>query len=459
MPVYMELLDLNEEFKKADSKIIINDLPARTEADIEYFHSLIRKTYDSDIISVIPRCECPDDNGLQGEHLIGEICDICGTAVKPAIDADIHPILWFRSPEGVAPLMNPAIWLMLSDRFSKSKYRVLQWLTDRHYRPGNKEPEVIEKLRQAGFQRGYNAFYERFDEIMAFLFSQPEFSKKRNDWKFVIGMLKTTEPHLPSLEDPALDPLYELIKHYRDRIFSRYIPLPNRCMLVMVKSATGTYAEESTFDIINVLNTMLSIDRDHYDKSAASVENRTARILSMLVSYIQKVFKTNMTGKSALPRKHLYAGRGNFTFRCVITSHPEIHRHDEIHMPWGAACGVFQLHIIPRLMRGGVTKRGQQYRFTLNQAMGYLYAHIYRYSEILDEIFKDLIKQSPYDGIPCIFNRNPTQTQGSAQRGFITKVKPKAEDTTADISDLCCTTLNACNQASLSEMAMLRSFN
>lgn len=399
MPLFSRLRSLDADFHNSPTPpVIINDLPARTEADREYFNNMIRQTFTTDMISMLPRCECPDDRGLKGEHLIGVICEECGTPVKESFEKDIQPNLWFRRPQGVEKLLSPIIWIMLTNRFSKSKYSIIQWLTDRTYRPAMKPPAIIERMKLLNIPRGYNHFVQNFDALMDWLFEQSDFKKTKTITNSIIDML--------DIEDPDSDALRQLIRDNRDIIFSDYIPIPNRSLLVLDSSALGIYGEGSTFDMLNTLNTMLSIDKDFYDKSANTIENRTARIMAMMGSYYATIYNVNMSKKAALMRKNVYAGRGNFSFRAVITSHEELHDHDEIHIPWCIAVAIFQMMLVPTMMMGGVTKTGLQYKFTENEAVGHLYSHVYQYCPMLAELLDDLIAKSPGNYISVTIQRN-----------------------------------------------------
>jgi hypothetical protein len=325
---------------------------------------------------------------------------------------------------------------MLNHRFSKAKYSVLQWLTDRTYRPVNgKVPVIIEKMQQAGIPRGYNSFVQNFDEIVNWLLEQPDFKKRRTAPPAIINMLE--------IDDPNADPLRQLLRDHRDKIFSDYLPIPNRSLLVLDAAATGLYAEGTTFDMLNVLNTMLSIDKDFHDKSPTTIENRTARILAMMSGYYKKIFETNLSKKPGLFRKNAYAGRGNLSFRAVITSHEDIHDEDEIYIPWCVAAAIFQLQIVPKLMAGGVTRSGVEYRFTENEAVAHMYGHIYRFCPILSELFDQLIEDSPGGYIGCEQQRNPSLSQGSAQFVRITRIKKNPWDMTVSMSDLIAQAMNA----------------
>lgn len=388
MPLFLQLSDLDATFhSNVNPAIIINDLESKTEDNREYFESLIRETFTSDMVSVLPKCQCGE---LKGEHLIGELCETCNTVVRQSIEEDIAPSLWFRKPNGIEKLMNPIVWIMLSNRFTRSKFRILQWLTDRTYNPTEKKPDIVHRMIAEGVPRGYNNFVQNFDSIMAYLFAQKDFKLKKGATNFILDMLDITHP--------SQDPLQQLIQDHRNILFCDYIPIPNRSLLVLEKNALGTYVDNTVVDIQDTLNTMLSIDKDYYDKNITTVENRTAKIMAMLTSYYMDLFRKNFSPKEGMIRKHVYGGRGNHGFRAVITSHEDIHNHDEIFIPWCIGVTVWRLHLMNRLMRRD-TKHGG---YTHNQAIEMLMSHVNVYSPILHELIDDIIKDTPNGRGPAV---------------------------------------------------------
>lgn len=402
MPLYLELLSLDHMFHNSKTEpIILNDLPSKTAVDRDYFNNLVKETFTSDVVSVLPKCQCGD---LKGEHLLGEVCDVCNTPVKQSIEDDISPLLWFRRPhpEGGQPvekLINPMVWIMLDDRFTKSKFRIMNWLTDRNYAPAIKRPPIIDQMIADGIPRGYNNFVQNFDTILDYLFNVTDFKMKKSKIGFLLDMLE--------IKHPSQDPLQEVLTNYRHCIFSDYIPVLNRSLLVMEQNATGNYIDSSIVDIKDALNTMLSIDRDHFNQNPMAVENRTAKILSMLTDYYRNLFNKNLKPKEGLIRQHAHGARSNHAFRAVITSHEKVHDHDEIWIPWCVGVTVFQLHILNKLMRRDHPHGG----YTHNEALGLLYSHVHKYHAGLDAILKELIASSPDPrGIPCLMQRNKCQS-------------------------------------------------
>lgn len=399
MPNYQELLNLDQVFQSSKDQIIINDLRNLTVEDRKQFTDMIRETFTSDMVSVMPRCSCGE---LRGEYLVGQTCDLCQTPVKQIIEEDIAPKVWFRKPANIRKLVNPIIWIMLTQRFSKNRFSLIQWLTDRNYgsNTGVKLPKIVHKLVADNIPRGYNAFIDNFDEILTYLFALPDYQYPKN--RRIIRYLVDSFPEFSGM-GPNADPLRALLARHRDCVFCDYIPLPNKSLLVLERSALGDYGEAVMFDMVNILNTMVSIDQDFHDHNRITIENRTARILGMLANYYQEYFKSNLSPKEGLIRRNVYGGRGNHGFRAVITSHEDIHNHDEIYIPWCVGVTVFRQHLLNRLMNRNLPYGG----LTHNEAVGLLMSHVNKFHPVLDQIFKEMIATSPSGrGIACMNQRN-----------------------------------------------------
>ena len=431
MPTYLALEDYDELYRnRPASSIDINDLPNRTEEDREYFNNLVSETYTADMISIVPKCS--DDCGrTTGEVNVGITCEHCGNQVKPTFAEQIASTVWFRRPDGVEKLMNPHVWSMISSRFTRSGYKILNYLTDRNYAPRVQIPQPVQEVITAGIPRGYNYFVQNFDEIMAFLFSLKNFRVKRKDILFATDMLKITHP--------SGDPLQQLIAENRDKIFSDHIPLPNKTLLVMEKTSSSIWIDNTILSIRDVMNTMFSIDKDHREQNVQSKENRTSKSLSLLADYYAGYFQSNLSPKSGVFRQNMYAGRSNYAFRAVITSHEDITDHDEIYIPWGVGVAAWRQHLLNHLME----PRDSYPRMALNTAIDFLYAHVGKYHERLDHLFKLLISETTTGGFLCVQQRNPSLMQGSAQVVRITKVKTNPHDTTVSMNDLIATSQNA----------------
>ena len=369
------MLDLNKVFSQlSEAPIIINDLINNSEEDKELIKELITTRYSSDMITLLPSCRC----GLtKGEFAVGVNgtckCSFCGTAVKSSIENDIEPTIWFRKPNGVAPLMSPILWIMLKNRFKKSGFNIIQWLTDTTYRPTVKQPTVVTKILEAGVQRGYNNFVENFDAIMTFLFNLKDLKK----------------------EDGGF--LQALILENRAHIFSDYIPIPNKSLLIIEKTNVGVYVDPIIVEAVDAIEMLVSIDKNFHDQNPRVKENRTAKAMSKLSDFCEKFYKLNLSPKSGQFRRHIFGTRTNFSFRAVITSLTDTHRYDEIHVPWGIGLTAFRPHLLNKLMKTGMD---------LNSAIGLLLGHIEKYHPMLDGFLQEIVNEAPGQGLVVCLQRN-----------------------------------------------------
>ena len=366
-----------------------------TEDDRVKVRNTIATRFESDTFSTIPSCVCGETKGMDS---LGEICPQCNNVVKQTIEDNIDPICWFRAPGpsakegGVELLINPVIWIMLRERFGKQSFCLISWLTDSTYRSKKDPPAYLEKIKAKGFKRSYNYFVRNFDEIFEYLISMREFKIKN----------KNSE-----------DSLERLIKEYRDRIFSKYLPLPNKSILILQKTNSGVYADASVSVAIDAIESIAGFDINERDLSLRLKEDRTARTLNKLqdfyIGYLKRIYEQ----KPGFLRKHTAATRAHFCVRSVVSSLTDDAWHDEVYASWQDGLVLFRPHIIGKLLRRG---------YTHNNAVSLLLSSINDYNEVLADILQELIDESG-GGIPVTEQRPPTLKQGSLKIKYITKFK------------------------------------
>jgi hypothetical protein len=326
---------------------------------------------------------------------------------------DIEPVIWLKKPDSVEKLINPIVLMMLIKRFTKSGFSVVEWLINTAYSPAHKTPDkILGKLISSGVERGYNNFVTNFDIIMETLFSITEFAPKSQKYE--------------KRADGKIDYLKQLLYDFKTTVFSEYLPLPNKAVLIFDTQHLGTYADPSVMTAVDAINTMVSIDRDFYDQSTKTKQNRTAKAMVMLCDYYDETLKL-MAHKQGHFRRHMYGSRTNFSFRAVITSVTAGSNYDEIEAPWCMGVTAFRLHMLNKLQKHGLG---------LNESIGFLYKHTNKYHKLLERFMKEMVNESPDKGIWVILQRNPSLLQGSAQRVRITKFKTNPQDQTIGMNIL-----------------------
>lgn len=411
MGVCATLIDFDDEFSKLKiPPVILNDVPDNTVDDKEAVNNNIFTKYTSDLLSNIPQCEC---GNITGEYNRGIICSECGTSVKAPI-GDLESFVWVRAPEGVTSLINPAAWMMLTKFFSKKNARgsfnIIRYIADPTYKSETITPAYVGVVEERGInKRGINYFIQNFDNITEILFSLPEFEK---DQKIII----------------------EFINRYRAVLFPRYLPLPNKALLVIEENASGTWVDPTLIGGIDAIRTLVSIDDPLLNHSQRVKENRAIKCIDRLSDFYMETYQSTLAKKEGVFRKNLFGWRMHFSFRAVISSITEPHQYDQIHIPWSVAINVLELHLVNKLTKLGMSP---------NKIKSYLYAHTNKYSEVLDRIFKELINESPFGGIHCVMVRHPSLERGSCQALKIASVKTDPNDNTIGMSILIVKAYNA----------------
>lgn len=409
MPVILELEDHDAIYETVKDRVImINDLANTTEEDKERIKALTITQLNSDTISTIPRCRC---EATKGKYAIGKTCPVCKEVVQSTIDESVRSMLWFRRPGPVKKLINPVVFAMLSNYFTKNSYNAIQYLTDSSYSPTTREPKEIDKLSRFGFERDLNYFTENFDEI--FLALMDVFSPK------------ASKPY---------GPLIDFISKYRRIIFSNFQPILNKSLFVADKTNLGIYMEDSIKDALDAIYHVVSIDKDFYERNPKVIVNRTARMQARQAAFYYDYIGTNFQPKPGHFRRHVVGSRLNFCGRGVITSETGNHRHDEIGIPWRIAVPIFQHHLAGKLMRHG---------YDHNKALSMIYKHVCVYNPLIHKFLDEIFKEFPGGRGPAfILHRNPTLGSGSMQRVF-GRLKTDVRDSTISMSILIVVAPNA----------------
>jgi len=381
--------------------IILNDYVALTQEAKDRLSRVTTTSYDnSDVYANEPAC---DGGHLHGAIRKGMMCPECHTPVRDPFDGVLNTRVWIRSPNRVAPLVNPVVWNMLTRALTRNNVNVLEWLTNTDYSPPTITPEMMQLL-DAGFSRGYNRFIENFDRILTCLISNRGPSAKK------------------------LKEIQEVVAAYRDCVFTKFLPLPNKALLVVEKTHTAQYVEDVAVQLLEVIRMMTGIDKQLPMLNQRQLENRTAKSMFGLRSYYDNVYRTQIAKKSGLTRKNVYGGRVHWSVRAVISSRTDPHKYDEIMIGWGHAVTVLSVHIKSKLMR----KHG----YSPGRAAALINAHTHSHHPLIQEVLEELFRETPGQRMAALFVRNPTLGQSSVQRLNVPTFKLDPNDPTTSFSIL-----------------------
>lgn len=381
--------------------VVLNDLEGVTKVDRLHIEQLTTSVFNqTDVFSNEPHCEC---GKTTGGYNVGIICARCHTPVTELFSNELTPRVWLRNPNGVALLMNPLVWTMLSEKFKVSGFNLIEWLCNTDYvAPGTPPLELLDEVRALGIQRGYNNFVNNFDHVLERLYSLRRFAKTRGD-------------HLSML-----------LAEQRECVFSTHLPLPNKALLIKEDTNVGPFIDQMVVSILNAIQMIRSIDTKTATFSVRQKENRTVKTLVELAAFYYESYHQLFAKKPGLIRRQVCGTRCHWSSRAVISSNTDPHIYDELELSWGQAITLFTVHLKNKLFKLG---------YTPNEAASLLYEYTNKYSQLLDQLLKELLDETPNKrGFYCIFVRNPSLSRSSTQRMRITKFKCDVDDQTTSLS-------------------------
>ena len=407
--LYQKLKNMDLYFKTADgNKIIINDLDYLNIGDINKANQMLMTVYDTDVINTKPVCMC----GLnKGRYLLGVTCPECGTVVTDPLKQRT-PIMWMKRLDSMEKFINPTYWVQLK-RLLGGKLDYVRWLCDTSYNPPGDIPRHVRHVETLLGGREYNLFTRNIDKVLVYLATLSDYSSngKQKEISILLNQYVNT----------------------KDTVLSNFMPMVNSKLFVMENTSKGKITNLTVSDMIDVV--MMWIKNSSTNVTIRKKSNSTAIVLSKLATLYESYFKDFISQKPGIFRKHVFSARSHFTFRAVIIAMAGTHDYDEIHVPWSIGVTAFRPHILNKL----IIRKGYSY----NAANKLLYRSVNKYSEVIDEILRELIAEAPNGKLYVNMQRNPTLLAGSSQRVRISRFKTDIYDRTVSISPLIAVSMNA----------------
>lgn len=418
MPI-TKLINFEEEYQKLHTTpIIANTIDVSTEEGKEVFNSLLLSVYEGDSLKPAPQCSCVIEP-LRGKFRVGEVCSKCGDPVEEVFDTDIVSNIWLVPLPDTGAFITPLAWDFLQKSMRLDSTDCLRYLVDPYYSiKGRKVPPrlkvIIDELIPK-YGRGLKSFYENFDEFMEYFIHKSNKSNSKQNIKRLLD-------------------LDAFIKHNRDRIFTRFLPVPNRVMFPVEKNGNTQYANANISLIVDAVRVIQEGQSRSESLSHNALESRMIKCIELFSKYHYENIKKPIGSKNGFIRQHIFGGRWHFSSRAVIVSIYEPHDFRELHLPWAVAMEQYHVQLVNKLLKRGLDPQS---------AYDLLKKHSITYSPTIDEIFKELIDESPYLGLPIVLQRNPTLRRPSAILVYVTKVKTDCTDHTISISTGNLTGMNA----------------
>lgn len=404
---------------KSDDLVILNDIPAETEADREVLKNTLYRIYEEDAIDVIPKCGCKDNHCiLPGEFNVGQKGPKCGVIVRNPYTDELTINRWIRVPDGVGSFINPQVWAVINGalgvRTTAASFSPLQYLTDTRYRVKDKKNLRYIKLVELGIPRGYNYFCDNFFDIM--------------DLVLIPKISKYTKRELQEVKTFLL--------MFKDCIFTEYLPLPDKTLFTMEKINLNTLGDKNLTHILEGVLNILNVAADTRFTDTDALGSVVANGIESIAAYYHEFGKSSIDPKPGITRKQIIGAREPFTARGIITSQWDIHDYATLMPPWCIALSIFRLHLINKMTKDNIPLRKQYDLLHVYQLRAS--RTIYKYlKEILDVEFDGLT------GFPCEFNRNPTLDRLSGQYFAIADINKDPDIRSIFLSVLCLAGPNA----------------
>jgi hypothetical protein len=369
MGYYLEVVDHEKAFNNLPyAPVFVNDFSPETVEGREKLSQLLTTTYDGDTIESIPKCQCGETRGTPNK---GKQCPYCPSICDDVFGSDINPVVWIRPPESIARLCNPIIWSILQEHYSKSDTCYISWFANKDYKYNPDHEPLINSLRNAGFDRGWNSFVKNYKEIITFLHNN--------------GYGKTADSKLTT--KIRRESVFKMLVDFYPVTFTKYLPIPNRIAFVTETTTAGKVVDPSQVECLDAIRAICSVSGTEGKYSQRVTENRVYRFQEQISNYYKVNYKDIIGRKEGMSRHHVFGSRLEFTARGVITSISNSHDYDECHMPWTMAIGLFRIHISNKLDKLGYTPREKSCKLSLAAN---------HFDHEVADILNSLIEESPY---------------------------------------------------------------
>lgn len=405
--VYLEFVPVDGYYNEIQNgKILLNNFSSATSAaDID---KNLLTTYTDGTFNNIPQCNC-------GKHKVGYLegkeCPDCGSVIESIIKKK-HPLVWFKRYPETERFISPYFWVCLRNILS-TKIDVLRYLSDTKYNPPVDMPDWVRQLViRLEYKRGYSNMIDNMELIIEFAIKHSKF-KERNKYQ-------------------ELEIFLEIWRTQKHVILNDYMGLFNKRLFVMEETKMGNYTNLILGEVKSVAYNYLLNNSEL--TPIEKKENTMSRLVHGMANIVNNYLVENLQGKFGDFRKHFTGARMPFSFRTVIRSFKDEHR-DNIHIPWAAGITTLRPHLLNLLVN--------RHKMSYKKASAYLYEHVKKYSELLDECFQTLINESIFGGIVVLYTRNPSLPMGSTQYKAITRVKKDVYDNTTSLSNLTVRPFNA----------------
>lgn len=406
----LKILDFDTYYKESIDTILLNKLNYSSSDYAKELHSHIFS--NSDDMDMVATCMC---GRYRGDFYEGMKCTDCNTYVSNNFDIDIalkHKS-WLTMPEGIPGVLNPTAYFVLATWLSSKTDNYIDNIL-------NTKIPLHPSLEGVVLGRGFKYFYDNFDFIMNFFMTQ----------------------HGPTIQSVSKSSKIPYIKYFiatnRQKIFCTKLPVLSNLLHPVTtdkEEHSYKYVDKSCEDLFNAIGDLAHLEFSPLKNRSLSTTDRIMyNAYKSYITYIKDIDDTRLNGKRALIRGHLFGARYHFSFRSVITPITGEHDFDDLLIPWKICVNSLKIHILGRLLATG--------KMNLGDAIAKHRKALFSYDADIHAIMQRFIDESPYKGLPVLYNRNPSLKRGSIQLLF-GQIKLDIDDETCSLSPLAIKDMNA----------------
>lgn len=410
MGTYFQPNSYTQMHAECEKPQYVNDMLDITTEQREKNTGKIGETQVGNTLDIVPRCGCHRLKGHYYENMPDLTCDNCGEPVVEVFRDNVTTTLWLRQPRGVAPLIKLNVFEMMHSLLmatTRNKFDILAYIVDPYYKVANLPKTVlydlevvIQIIAENGGKRGYSQFINNFDNYLRLF----------------------REKILVSGDAYQVKCFYELIDKLKaeDKLFSEYLPLPNRTLLIQERSDSTAdmariYMDDTMAAIFDAINGMRGIDHPVVARPLRARDVATAKFYLNITTAIVDYFDKILGSKPGKIRRSQCGSRGYATGRTVMAARTMPHKYDEIIPPWVEGITVYQPQITNKLLKMEYTVGEMNMMFQAMASPVMSNAQHVEWYNLFNKILDELIAESPEKRLPWWANRNPTMLRGSTQ--------------------------------------------
>ncbi|QVW55646.1 hypothetical protein pEaSNUABM9_00050 [Erwinia phage pEa_SNUABM_9] len=429
------LLDLmiEADAKRIKPPTIINDIaiggdPIRVAEQIDL---LVQNRIVGEQLNSTPICDILCENPTAHRYNLGKVCPCCGFRVtENRIESDV----WMRAPDEIGHFVNPRFWAMFNAFFNTKKIRkfdrnkvgvgngsdLMMWFLDPYYRsdePDSKRAQVVKRIMEEhGIRRGIHYFVDHHKTIFEIL-TKPE------SWREIYPPQRNNSTESEVLRDQWK----RLFESQASAMFPRHLPVISSKLIVSEEGRRGVMIDPVYTSAIDAVKNIAQLYTRKRAVDPRFMISRALKANRQLAYFYIDFRRENLEQKPGGYRAKVSSTHVCNSGRATISPIASPHDAWKLKAPWRWSVGLLSVDIESKLMDRGYTSR-QCERIVAKAAM--------QYDPLVDEIFKELIKESPGGlGILVLPLRNPTLVQLSIQALWIDEIVTDVNQCSIRISD------------------------